>query len=186
MDWKQIIVNGEQPMKKTIERMRVDFSAIRTGRASSALLEGLKVDSYGTLMPINQLANIGATDARTLEIRPWDVSQLQNIEKAILKSDLGLTPINDGKIIRLALPSLTEERRKELTKTVHKISEEFRISIRNERRQIADSIKKAEKEKAITEDDRKKAEALLQKITDENIMKIDELLKAKEKEVMAI
>lgn len=187
MDWKQIISAGEIPMKKTIEKMRNEFSAIRTGRASSTLLEGLKVESYGgALMPINQLANIGASDGRTIEIRPWDVSQLQNIEKAILKSDLGLTPMNDGKIIRLSIPSLTEERRKELSKAVHKIAEEFRISVRNERRQMQEQIKKAEKDKTITEDDRKKADALLQKITDDNVKKIDEILKLKEKDIMEV
>ncbi|MCB4792375.1 MAG: ribosome recycling factor [Elusimicrobia bacterium] len=186
MDWKQILVNGEIPMKKTIEKMRNDFSAIRTGRASAALVEGLKVESYGALMPINQLANIGTSDARTIEIRPWDISQLVNIEKAILKSDLGLTPMNDGKIIRLSIPALTEERRKDLTKVVHKIAEEFRISVRNERRQMLEQVKKAEKDKAITEDDRKKAEVQLQKVTDDYIKKIDEILKTKEKEIMEV
>ncbi|MBN1622640.1 MAG: ribosome recycling factor [Endomicrobiales bacterium] len=186
MVWKQIITTGEVPMKKTIEKIRAEFSSIRTGRASASLIEGLKVESYGTVMPINQVASLGVPDARTIEIRPWDASQIKNIEKSILKSDLGLTPRNDGKVIRLSIPSLTEERRKELTKVVHKIAEDFRVSIRNERRQIADSIKKAEKDKKISEDDKRKAEAELQKVTDNYVKKIDEILNLKEKEIMEV
>jgi ribosome recycling factor len=186
MVWKQMLAVGEEPMKKTIEKVKGDLASLRTGRASTALIEGLKVESYGTLMPIKQVASMSIPDARTIEIRPWDVSQVNVIEKAILKSDLGLTPMNDGKLIRLTLPQLNEERRKELTKVIHKMTEEFRISIRNERRQILESLKKAEKDKKITEDDLKNGEHELQKITDLYVKKIDEILKIKEKEIMEV
>lgn len=186
MSIKNIMAAGEEPMKKTIEKMKYDFAAIRTGRASVALVEGLKVDSYGSILPINQIASLSVSDARTIEIRPWDISQLQSIEKAIQKSELGLTPINDGKVIRLAVPSLTEQRRKEIIKVIHKMAEEYKIAIRNERRDINETIKKSEKDKLISEDDRKKAEVELQKLTDNYIKKIDELLLLKENEVKVI
>ncbi|MBN1823620.1 MAG: ribosome recycling factor [Endomicrobiales bacterium] len=183
---KTIVAQGEEPMKRTLEKMKGDFAALRTGRANTALVENLKVESYGTVMPINQLAGLGIPDARTIEIKPWDHSQLQNIEKAIQKSELGLTPMNDGKLIRLSLPKLTEERRKEIIKITHKMAEDFKVAIRNERRQIIESIKQAEKDKKITEDDRKKGEAELQKLTDSYIKKIDDVLALKEKEVMEV
>lgn len=187
MSTKEILVQGEEPMKRTIERMKSSLSSIRTGRANSALIEGVKVESYGgTMMPINQLANMSTPDGRTIEVRPWDVSQLQNIEKAIQKADLGLTPVNDGKIIRISVPTLTEDRRKEIIKGIHKMTEDFRVAIRNERRQIVENIKKAEKDKKITEDERKKAEVDSQKLTDVYMKKIDELLAVKEKDVMEV
>jgi len=184
--FKQMLVSGEEPMKKTIEKVKSDFASLRTGRANVMILEGIKVESYGTMMPINQLANINVPEPHTIEIRPWDVSQIGNIEKAIQKSDIGLNPTNDGKIIRLAVPKLSEERRKDLIKVIHKMAEEFRVAIRNERRQILESLKKAEKDKQITEDDRKTGEAELQKMTDSYIKKIDDLLKVKEKEIMEV
>lgn len=183
---REILAAGEEPMKKTLERMKGEFAALRTGRASVALVEGLKVESYGTLMPVNQLANLSVPEPRTIEIRPWDISQLANIEKAILKSELGLTPANDGKLIRLQVPSLTEERRREIIKIIHKMAEEFKVAIRNERRHIVENIKKSEKDKKITEDERKKAEVESQKLTDVYVGKIDDLLAAKEKEVMEV
>jgi len=186
MPIKTILAQGEEPMKRTLEKMRADLGAIRTGRASVALVEGIKVESYGTMMPLNQLANMSTPDAKTIEIRPWDISQLVNIEKAIQKSDIGLTPANDGKIIRLGVPALTEDRRKELVKGIHKLTEEFRIAIRNERRQIVENIKKAEKDKKITEDERKKSEIDSQKLTDMYMKKIDELLASKEKDLMEV
>jgi len=186
MLWKQLIVAGEEPMKRTIDKMKSDFGALRTGRASVALLENVKVDSYGALLPLKQTANMSVPDGRTIEIRPWDVSQLGSIEKAILKSDIGLTPANDGKIIRLSIPQLNEERRKELIKVINKMAEDFRIAIRNERRNILDSVKKAEKDKKITEDERKNGENELQKLTDSYIKKIEEILKIKEKEIMEV
>jgi ribosome recycling factor len=186
MSVKEILTHGEEPMKKTLERMKADLASIRTGRASTALLDSVKVDSYGSMLPINQLASLSIPDAKTIEIRPWDMSQLQSIEKAILKSDIGLTPANDGKIIRLTMPKLTEERRKDIMKGIHKNSEDFKVAIRNERRQIVEHIKKAEKDKTITEDERKKGEAESQKLTDLYMKKIDDLLAVKEKEVMEV
>ena len=186
MLWKQILSDGEVLMKKTIDRVKVEFSSIRTGRANAALLEGIKVENYGTMMPVNQVAGISVPDGRTIEIKPWDASSLASIEKAILKSELGITPVNDGKMIRLSVPSMTEERRRDLIKVVNKQAEDFRISIRNERRQMAENIKKAEKDKKITEDDRKTAEAQLQKLTDTYIQKVDEIVKTKEKEIAEV
>lgn len=186
MDLKLAVATAEDLMKKTIDKMHVDFAALRTGRASPALLETIRVESYGSLMPVKQLANVGVPDARTIEIRPWDLSQLQNIEKAIQKSQLGLTPQNDGKIIRLSIPTLTEERRKDLIKVVHKMAEDFRVSIRNERRQALENVKKLEKDKKITEDDRKKGEHDMQKMTELYVKKVDEVLAAKEKEIMEV
>lgn len=186
MDYRNILAAGEDPMKRTIEKIKNEFASLRTGRASVTLVENLKIESYGTLMPINQVANLGLSDPRTIEIRPWDVSQVSSIEKAVLKSGLGLTPVNDGKVVRLNVPALSEDRRKELIKVVNKMSEDYRISIRNERRQLIENLKKSEKDKSITEDDRKKGETELQKLTDIYVAKIDEILKAKEKEIMEV
>ena len=183
---KEFLASGEEAMKKTIEKVKHDFSTVRTGRANAALLDGIKVESYGSLLALNQVAGVSVPDGRTLEIKPWDMSQLNAIEKAILKSDLGLTPINDGKLIRISIPSLTEERRREIIKVVNKMSEDYKIAIRNERRQIVDEIKKLEKEKSITEDDKKKYEIDIQKLTDNYITKIEVLVKQKEEELMKI
>ncbi len=162
------------------------MSSIRTDRASSAVIETIKVESYGSIMPINQIASISIPDARTIEIRPWDVSQLSAIEKAILKADIGMTPINDGKLIRISVPHLTQERRKEIAKSIGKMAEEFRVAVRNERRVLVENIKKLAKDKIITEDDKKKLEAEVQKITDGYIEKIDDSITVKEKEVMQV
>ena len=183
---KQALTAGEEAMKKTIEKVKHDFSTVRTGRANAALLDGIKVESYGSLMALNQVAGVSVPDGRTLEIRPWDMSQLAAIEKAILKSDLGLTPVNDGKLIRISIPALTEERRKEIIKVVNKMSEDYKVAVRNERRNIIDQIKQAEKNKEITEDDRKKYENDSQKLTDLYIRKIEELVKQKEEDLMKI
>ena len=183
---KELLVSGEEAMKKTIEKVKHDFSTVRTGRANAALLDGIKVESYGSLLALNQVAGVSVPDGRTLEIKPWDMSQLNAIEKAILKSDLGLTPINDGKLIRISIPSLTEERRREIIKIVNKMSEDYKVAIRNERRQIVDEIKKLEKEKSITEDDKKKYEVDIQKLTDNYIAKIEVLVKQKEEELMTV
>ena len=183
---KELLASGEDAMKKTIEKTKHDFSTVRTGRANAALLDGIKVESYGSLLALNQVAGVSVPDGRTLEIRPWDLTQLGAIEKAILKSDLGLTPVNDGKIVRISIPALTEERRKEIVKVVNKMSEYYKVAIRNERRHIVDEIKKLEKEKAITEDDRKKYETDVQKLTDTYVGKIEELVKQKEDELMKI
>jgi ribosome recycling factor len=173
-------------MKKTIDRLKSELASTRTGRASSAVIEGIKVESYGSLMPINQLAGVSIPDAKTIEIRPWDASQLGAIEKAILKADIGMTPVNDGKVIRISVPPLTEERRKEIAKSISRMAEDFKVAVRNERRVLVEGIKKLEKDKVITEDDRKKFEADAQKTTDDYIKKIDESIALKEKEVMQI
>ena len=177
---------SESAMKKTIEKVKADLASVRTGRASASVLEGIKVESYGSLMPINQLAGISVPDAKTIEIRPWDASQLGAIEKAIIKAEIGMSPVNDGKLIRISVPQLTEERRKEIAKTINKTAEEYRVAVRNERRILVEAIKKAEKDKTITEDDRKKFETEAQKITDLYVKKIDECITLKEKEIMQI
>lgn len=186
MDLQGVFQTSQEAMKKTIEKLKAELSTIRTGRANPALIEGIKVEAYGSLTPINQIAGISISDAKTIEIKPWDISQLSAIEKAILKADIGLTPMNDGKIIRISVPALTEDRRKEIAKSIGKMAEDYKVAIRNERRILVDAIKKAEKEKSIAEDDRKKQEIQAQKITDDFIKKIDECIALKSKEVMQI
>lgn len=186
MQIQSFFSKSEEAMKKTIDRLKSELASIRTGRASSAVIEGIKVESYGSLMPINQLAGVSIPDAKTIEIRPWDASQLGAIEKAILKADIGMTPVNDGKIIRISVPPLTEERRKEIAKSISRMAEDFRVAVRNERRVLVENIKKLEKDKVITEDGRKKFESDAQKVTDDYIKKIDESIALKEKEVMQI
>jgi ribosome recycling factor len=186
MQTDKLFLSAEEAMKKTVEKIKSEMSSIRTGRASAAVIEGIKVESYGSLMPLNQVAGINIPDAKTIEIKPWDPSLLAVIEKAVIKADIGMTPINDGKLIRISVPPLTEERRKEMSKSISKTAEEFKIAVRNERRVLVEGIKKAEKDKEITEDDRKKAETQAQKITDAYIKKIDEAVALKEKEIMQI
>lgn len=178
--------HAEEKMKKSLEKLRQDFISIRTGRATGNLLDHLKVEYYGAMTPISQVAAVGVPDGRTIEVKPWDVSALPAIEKAILASDVGLTPNNDGKIIRLAVPSLTEDRRKEICRVVRKLAEDFRVAVRNDRREALEKVKKLEKDKAITEDQRKTAETFLQGLTDSHVKKIDETLAAKEKDIMAV
>jgi ribosome recycling factor len=177
---------SQEAMKKTIDRLKAELSSLRTGKANTSVIENIKVESYGAVMTINQVAGVSVPDAKTIEIRPWDISQLGVIEKAILKADIGMTPANDGKLIRIKVPPLNEERRREIAKTINRMAEDFRIAVRNERRFLFESIKKLEKDKTITEDDRKKSEAEAQKITDNFIKLIDELIAAKEKEVMQL
>lgn len=181
---KETLSRTEDMMKKSIDKMKKEFSSLRTSRANATLLDGIKVSCYNTNMPLNQVAGISVPDAKTIEIRPWDATVLPAIEKAILASHLGITPANDGKVIRLRVPPLTEERRKELAKHVHKMAEDFRVSLRNERHQAVELVKKAEKDKKISEDDRFKTDEQLQKITAQYIKNIDELLAVKEKEIM--
>ena len=176
----------EEKMKKSIESVAADFAAVRAGRANASVLNRINVDYYGTPTPIQQIASIGSPDARTLLITPWDASALRGIEKAILESDLGINPSNDGKSIRLAFPQLTEERRKELVKQIHKYTENGKVAIRNIRRDAIEHFKKAQKASEITEDDQKKAEKDLQVLLDKYIKKADDALAAKEKELMAI
>lgn len=183
---KDLIKEEETKMKKTLDALKHDLTAIRTGRASPALVEQLPVEAYGMTSPLIQLATINAPEARMIVIRPFDASTLPSIEKAIMKSDLGLTPNNDGKLIRLPIPPLTEERRKELVKRVHKRVEESHIAIRNIRHHALDDLKEMEKEKMISEDEHRRGREQLQEVTDKHVAQADEIGKAKEKDVMEI
>jgi ribosome recycling factor len=183
---KDLLKEEEGKMKKAVDVLKNDLLTIRTGRASPALVEQLPVEAYGTISPLIQLATISAPDARLITIKPFDAGTLGNIEKAILKSDLGLTPSNDGKLIRLPIPPLTEERRRALVKRVHQRIEEAHIVIRNIRHHALDDLKDFEKEKLISEDDHFRAKDQLQELTNKYIAQMDELGKAKEKEVMEI
>ena len=173
-------------MSRTIEVLKKDFSSIRTGRASLALLDGIAVNYYDTLTPLQQLASLSIPESRQIAIQPWDQKVIPDIEKAILKSDLGLTPTNDGKTIRINIPMLTEERRKQLVKMVKKKAEEAKVAIRNIRRDTNEELKKLEKEKHISEDIVKKSQEDIQKLTDSYIVKVDEVLANKEKEIMEV
>jgi ribosome recycling factor len=171
-------------MDKVIEALMKELKRVRTGRASLSLLDSIKVDYYGTLTPLNQLATLAVPESRQITIQPWDTTVIKEIEKAVLKSDLGLTPSSDGKIIRIAIPPLTEQRRKELVKIVHKISEEYKVSVRNLRRDANELIKEIKKDGKISEDDAFKSQEKVQKITDEHIHLVDECYKEKEKEIL--
>ncbi len=181
-----VLEQMKEKMEKSIDAYRRDLTKIRTGRASLALLDGIKADSYGSLLPLNQVATLTIPDSRMIAIQPWDPQALAPIEKAILKSNIGLTPVNDGKIIRISIPQLTEERRKELVKQVKKISEEYRVAIRNCRRDAIDTFKKQKKKKEISEDELFKNQDEAQKQTDSFIKRIDGILADKEKEVMEV
>ena len=176
----------ESKMKKAQAFLTSEFDAVRAGRANAAVLNGISVDYYGSPTPINQVAAVSTPDPRTLMITPWDGSVLKGIEKAIQTSDLGINPQNDGRVIRLVFPQLTEERRKELAKQVRKYGEESKVAIRNIRRDAMDWIKKQQKNGEITEDDQKDLEKELQKLTDDNIKEVDKLTEAKEKELFSI
>jgi ribosome recycling factor len=173
-------------MQKTIEVVKSDFASIRAGRANAAVLDKIQVEYYGTPTPIQQVASISTPDPRTLAIQPWDSSLLKAIEKAIQTSELGINPQNDGRVIRLVFPQLTEERRKELSKQVRKYGEEAKVAIRNIRRDAMDAIKAMKKKAEITEDDQKNAEKDLQKVTDDYVKKIDDMSAKKEKELMEL
>ncbi len=171
-------------MGKSIDALKNEFNRVRTGRASLTILDGIRVDYYGTLTPLNQMANLSVPESRLITIQPWDISVIKEVEKAILKSDLGLTPSNDGKIIRISIPPLTEERRKELVKVINKISEDHKIAVRNIRRDSNELLKGLKKDGDISEDDAFKAQDQVQKITDEHIKLIDDVNKDKEKEIL--
>lgn len=175
-----------EKMTKTLTTFQNDLNKIRTGRASLAILDGIRVDYYGTPTPLNQVATMAVPESRLITIKPWDMNIIGEIEKAILKSELGLTPANDGKIIRITIPKLTEERRKELVKVVRKKGEEGKIAIRNIRREANDWYKALEKEKAISEDELHKGLEDIQELTGEFVKKIDEVLELKEKEILEI
>ena len=183
---KDILKNSDERMSRAVDHVRQEFVKIRTGKASVGLLDGIKVDYYGTPTPLNQLGNISTPDYHTITIQPYDKSAIQSIEKAIQNANLGLNPQNEGTILRIPIPPLNEERRKELVKLVKKFAEEGRISIRNIRRMEIEQLKKTEKEEHISEDDRKHAEKEVQKKTDEKIKEIEELLETKEKEIMEV
>ena len=173
-------------MQSAIDALKKEFASIRTGRASMALLDGIVIDYYGTPTPVQQLASLSIPESRQITIQPWEQKLIPEIEKAIMKSDLGLTPMNDGKIIRINIPILTEERRKQLVKLVKKRSEESKIAVRNIRRDSNEGLKKLEKDEHISEDEVKKEHDEIQKITDSFIKKIDELAEHKEKEIMEV
>lgn len=181
---KQLTTQAERDMRKTVETVAREFGGVRTGRASTALLDPIRVDYYGTLTPLSQVATLATPETRLITVQPWDPSLVPAIEKAILKSGLGITPTSDGKVIRLAIPPLTEERRKELAKVVRKLAEDGRVAVRNVRRDANDRLKALEKEKKISEDELRKALDQIQDLTSRLIKEIDDLLAKKEKEIL--
>jgi ribosome recycling factor len=181
---EKILEDVKRKMNKVLEILAQDLARVRTGRASVALLEGIKVEAYDTTMPLPQVASLAAPEPRLLTVQPWDPTLLADIEKAILKSDLGLTPANDGKLIRLPIPTLTTERRKELVKVVKKMGEEAKVSLRNVRREGNDRFKDLKKDKEVSEDEAHRAQDEVQKITDDFIKKVDAQAADKEKEIM--
>lgn len=183
---KDILHEAETKMKKSVESVRVELAKVRSGKANTALLDAVKVDYYGTLTPLHQVANVSIPDSHTISIQPWEKNMLSVIEKAILVANLGFNPTNDGNVVRISIPPLTEERRKDLVKLTKKFGEEGKISIRNIRRDEIDRIKKSEKAEHFSEDERKRGENQLQQFTDKYIAEIDKLLLMKEKEIMEV
>jgi ribosome recycling factor len=182
----QILDATKRDMEHTLEALRKELAKVRTGRASTALIEGVLVDYYGNKTPLNQLASLSAPEARLLVVQPYDRGTMASIEKAIYQADLGLTPINDGKVIRVPIPELTGERRKELARHIRKVAEDYRVSMRNHRRDANERIKKMQKDKQITEDEARTTQDRVQKLTDESLEKVEKLLKAKEDELMTV
>jgi ribosome recycling factor len=176
----------ETRMQAAVDVLAREFASVRTGRANAALLDGVRVEAYGNMTPLNQVASVSVPDPRTILIQPWDATQMKEIEKGIVKSDLGLSPSNDGKVIRLTMPTLTEERRKQLAKSVGKFAEDARVAIRNVRREANDKMKALAKEKKISEDEERRGHDQIQKATDRFTAKIDELTKKKEQEVLTV
>ena len=185
-DVKKQFHDTEDKMKKTIEAIRNELAKLRSGRATTSLLDGIKIDYYGTLTPLSQVANVSAPEPRMLTVQPWDKSMVPAIEKAIMVANLGLNPANDGTIIRIPIPQLNEERRKELVKLGKKYAEDGRVAIRNVRREANEHIKKAEKNHDVSEDDSKLSQDKIQKMTDDYIKKIDDMIVQKEKEIMEV
>ena len=183
---EEVYEEVERKMERSIEALRKDLSRIRTGRASLALLDGISVDYYGIATALNQMATLAVPESRLITIQPWDKTQIGPIEKAIQRSDLGLTPTNDGTLIRLSIPPLTADRRKDLVKQVKKVGEESKIALRNVRREGNDMLKSLEKDKSVSEDDWRRGQDQVQKITDRYIAQIDEILQSKEHEVMEV
>jgi len=186
MPISEILNNGEDKMKKTISEIKKELQNVRTGRANPLILEKITVEYYGTPTPLRQISNVSVQDGQTLVIQPYDRTALSDIEKAIQKSDLGLNPNNDGSSIRITVPPLTEDRRKEIVKSVKKTGEEGKVAIRNIRRDIADAVKKAEKDDNLPEDEAKKAQDQIQKLTDRYTKEIDNIIADKEKEVLTV
>ena len=183
---KEIEANAKSRMDKALADLQHDMAGVRTGRASVSLLDNVRADYYGTLTPLNQLATLHVPEPSLITVQPWDVSQIGVIEKAIRSADLGLNPANDGKIIRVPIPPLTEERRKELVKKLHHVAEDHRVAMRNVRRDANENVKKLAKEKVISEDEDRRAHDEIQKLTDAQIQKLDQAAKAKEKEIMEL
>lgn len=186
VNMRETLKDCRERMDKAVQSLENDFSKLRTGRASISLVEDLNVEYYGTPTPLNQLASLSTPDSRTIAIQPWDRNAFANIEKAIIKSDLGLNPVNDGKLIRINIPALTEERRKDMVKMAKKMAEDAKIVIRNIRRDENDALKKKKNDKDLTEDEMHKGQEEVQKITDEFVEKIQDVLEQKEKEIMEI
>jgi ribosome recycling factor len=183
---RQILKDAETRMHKAVEVVRVELTKIRTGKATTALLDAVRVDYYGTMTPLQQVGSVSVPDVHLITITPWDKGMLTNIEKAILTANLGLNPSNDGTVVRVPIPPLNEERRKELVKLIKKFGEEGKIAIRNIRRDINEHLKKSEKEEHFSEDERKRGEQEVQKYTDHHIKEVDSLLAVKEKEIMEV
>lgn len=183
---KTVLDDGKQRMAGSLANLENEFAKLRTGRASTSLVDGIMVEYYGTPTPLNQLASVSVPDARTITIQPWDKGAFADVDRAIQKSDLGLNPVNDGKLIRINIPPLTEERRKDLVKVAKRYTEDAKVAIRNVRRDLNEQLKKLEKDKEITEDELHKGQDEVQKITDDHVKKCDEVLAAKEKEIMEI
>ncbi len=180
-----LVKDIETRMTTAVDTLGREFATVRTGRASAGLLESVRADYYGTPTPIPQMASVSVPDARTLVIQPWEQAQLKAVEKAIMASDLGLTPLNDGKVIRLTIPTPTEERRKQLARNVHKLAEDARVAIRNVRREANDKLKAMAKDKKVSEDEERRGHDQIQKTTDKFIARVDELLKKKEQEILS-
>jgi ribosome recycling factor len=183
---KAVLDLMSQNMDKGIQSLKAELAKVRTGRASTALVDTVHVDYYGSSVPLSQVANVTTPDARTIQVSPWENGMIGAIEKAILAANIGLTPQNDGKVIRIPLPALTEERRKEMVKLIKKMGEECKITVRNHRRDGNEELKKLEKAKTLPEDDAKKAMELVQKKTDEKVAEVDKVIAGKEKEIMTI
>lgn len=186
MPIQDVTNKAQAAMKKAIEHLQQEFSKVRTGRASAAILDPVRVDYYGSPMPLNQVGSVAVPDARTIVVQPFEKAMLSPIEKAIREADLGLNPSNDGNVVRVPVPMLTEERRKEIVKTCKKAAEESRVAVRNLRRDYNEVLKKVEKDEHLSEDDRKRGEGDIQKVTDRFIKDIDDVLAKKEKEVMEV
>jgi ribosome recycling factor len=183
---EEVKQEAKDKMDKSISSLRAELKKIRTGRASLSLLDDIRVEYYGTMTPLNQLATLSVPESRLITIQPWDASSINSVEKAILKSNLGLTPSSDGKIIRIAIPPLTEERRKEIVKQVNKMCEDYRVAVRNVRREANDMLKQLKKDGDASEDEVFKAQEDIQKLTDDHIKEIDSIYKDKEKEILEL